>query len=61
MRSNDLYQVQLLDKMSIEPQFTCRTYLFSVRIWAEDLGEGEREWLGKVEYMPRRGARYFRE
>ncbi len=47
--------------MSVELQFTFRRYLFSVLLWAEQLGEGEQEWRGRLEYMTGRGARYLGE
>ena len=37
------------------------SHLFTVRLWHEHLGRGESEWRGKVEYVPSREARYFRE
>lgn len=37
------------------------SHLFTVRLWPEYLGNGESEWRGKVEYVPNREARYFRE
>lgn len=37
------------------------SHLFTVRIWLEHLGNSENEWRGKVEYVPSREARYFRE
>ncbi len=38
-----------------------RTHLFTIRLWHEHLGGGESEWRGKVEHIPSREARYFRE
>ena len=38
-----------------------RSHLFTVQIWREHLGGDESEWRGKVEYVPSREARYFRE
>jgi hypothetical protein len=38
-----------------------RSHLFTLRLWREDLGNGQAEWRGKVEYVPSREARYFRE
>ncbi len=37
------------------------SHLFTVRLWREHLGKGESEWRGKVEYVPSREARYFRD
>jgi hypothetical protein len=30
-------------------------------MWLEDLGNGQTEWRGKVEYVPSGEIRYFRE
>jgi hypothetical protein len=30
-------------------------------VWLEDLGDGQTEWRGKVEYVPSGEIRYFRE
>lgn len=38
---------------------TSRSHLFTVRLWYEHLGDGEREWRGKVEHIPSRETRYF--
>lgn len=38
-----------------------RSYLFTVRLWFEDLGNGRMEWRGKVLYTPTGEACYFRE
>lgn len=35
--------------------------LFVLRIWQENLGEGHREWRGKVQHMISGDAHYFRE
>jgi len=35
--------------------------LFTVRLWAEDLGDGQVEWRGKVQHVASGEARYFRE
>jgi hypothetical protein len=35
--------------------------LFTVRMWLEDLGEGRREWRGKVRLVGNGGACYFRD
>jgi hypothetical protein len=38
-----------------------RSHLFTVQIWREHLSCDESEWRGKVEYVPGREVRYFRE
>ena len=36
------------------------SHLFTVRLWAEDLGDGEIEWRGKLQHVTSGEARYFR-
>jgi hypothetical protein len=38
-----------------------RQHLFTVRVWVEDLGDGEREWRGKVQHITSGEVCYFRE
>ncbi len=38
-----------------------RTYLFTVRVWLEDLGEGQAEWRGEVHEVLSGERRYFRD
>ena len=38
-----------------------RSHLFTVRVWREDLGEGQAEWRGKVQHTTSGEARYFRD
>ncbi len=38
-----------------------RSQLFTVRMWLEDLGEGQREWRGKVQLVANGKACYFRD
>lgn len=35
--------------------------LFTVRLWAEDLGDGRREWRGQVQHVTSGETHYFRE
>ncbi|OQA45744.1 MAG: hypothetical protein BWY52_01157 [Chloroflexi bacterium ADurb.Bin325] len=35
--------------------------LFTVRMWPEDLGEGQVEWRGKVQHAISGETRYFRD
>ncbi len=37
------------------------SHLFTVRVWQEDLGNGEMEWRGKVQHVLSRETHYFRE
>lgn len=43
------------------PKNPQRAYLFTVRLWAEELGGSRAEWRGRVEYTPTGDIRYFRE
>lgn len=38
-----------------------RSYLFTVRMWLEDLGDGQAEWRGKAESIANGEICYFRE
>jgi hypothetical protein len=38
-----------------------RTHLFTVRVWREDLGEGQTEWRGEVQEVVSGEMRYFRD
>jgi hypothetical protein len=38
-----------------------RTHLFTVRVWLEDLGDGQTEWRGEVQYVVSGEVRYFRD
>ena len=44
-----------------ESTYVYHSHLFTLQIWRERLGEGESEWRGKVEHLPSKEARYFRE
>lgn len=35
--------------------------LFMLRMWPEDLGEGQSEWRGKVQHVTSGEAHYFRD
>jgi len=37
-----------------------RSQLFTVRVWCEDLGEGNSEWRGKIQHVTNGEVRYFR-
>jgi hypothetical protein len=37
------------------------SYLFTVRLWKEDVGDGRTEWRGNVQYVISGETRYFRE
>ncbi len=38
-----------------------RSHLFTVRLWLEELGNGESEWRGKVQHVTSGEVRYFRD
>jgi hypothetical protein len=38
-----------------------RSHLFTVRLWAEELGNGQTEWRGQVQHVLSGETRYFRE
>jgi hypothetical protein len=38
-----------------------KSYLFMVRVWFEDLGDGKTEWRGQVKHVMSGEVRYFRE
>jgi hypothetical protein len=37
------------------------THLFTVRLWLEELGEGQTEWRGEVYHVVSGERRYFRD
>ncbi len=43
-----------------EPSKPPRSHLFTVRVWQEDLGEGETEWREQVRLVTSGDVRYFR-
>lgn len=40
---------------------TLYTHLFVIRIWAQDIENGRREWRGRVQHVPSGEVHYFRE
>ncbi len=38
-----------------------RSYLFTVRVWEEEIGADQTEWRGKVQLVTNGEVRYFRE
>lgn len=44
-----------------EPSKPPRSHLFTVRVWQEDLSEGQTEWRGQVRLVTSGDVRYFRE
>jgi hypothetical protein len=37
------------------------SHFFTVRVWQEELGNGQTEWRGKVQHVHSGEVRYFRE
>lgn len=42
-----------------QQQYTSQ--LFTVRVWLEELGNGQTEWRGKVQHVTSGEVRYFRD
>lgn len=42
-------------------QLVQRSHLFTVRVWAEPLGDGQLEWRGRVQHVLSGERRYFRD
>ena len=38
-----------------------RSYLFTLRLWPEALGDGQAEWRGQVRHVTSGETRYFRD
>lgn len=38
-----------------------RSHLFTVRLWLEELGDGQTEWRGQVQHVLSGKTRYFRD
>jgi hypothetical protein len=52
-----------MDKAQSQSQIgpLSRTHLFTVRLWLEELSEGQTEWRGEVQYVVSGEMRYFRD
>jgi hypothetical protein len=44
-----------------QAQLPSHTHLFTVRVWLEDLGAGQREWRGEVHEVVSGESHYFRD
>jgi hypothetical protein len=44
-----------------QDQLHPRSHLFTVRLWAEDIGNGQTEWRGRVQQVTSREIYYFRD
>lgn len=40
---------------------SARSYLYTLRVWPEDLGNGHWEWRGVVKYVASGEEHYFRD
>ena len=40
---------------------SAHSYLFTVRVWWEDLGQGQREWRGVVKLVTNGEEHFFRD
>ena len=38
-----------------------RSHLFTLRLWAEEIGEGQTEWRGRVQHVTSGEVHYFRD
>lgn len=43
-----------------KPRASSHPYLFTVRMWAEEIEAGQFEWRGKVQFLATGETRYFR-
>jgi hypothetical protein len=43
-----------------KPDERPRSYLFTVKLWQEEIGAEQSEWRGKAQLLSSREARYFR-
>jgi hypothetical protein len=46
-----------MDRDQLHP----RSHLFTVRLWAEEIGAGQTEWRGRVQHVTSGEAHYFRD
>ena len=49
------------DGVAMERGQLQHSHLFTVRLWAEDLGDGQAEWRGKLEHVTSGETHYFRD
>ncbi len=38
-----------------------RSHLFTLRLWLEEMGAGQKDWRGKVQHVDSGEARYFHD
>jgi hypothetical protein len=50
----------MVAKIEADQSSQC-SHLFMLRLWLEDLGNGQTDWRGKVQHVNSGEARYFRD
>ena len=45
----------------VHEKFYPNSHLFTVRLWAEKVGDDQFEWRGKVQHLPGGDVHYFRD
>jgi len=50
-----------MDEKNDAEQSAQSSQLFMLRMWLEDLGNGQTDWRGKVQHVNSGEVRYFRE
>jgi hypothetical protein len=48
-----------MDRDSRQPSL--HTHLFTLRLWCEELGQGQIEWRGRIKHLGSGEVRYFRD
>jgi len=48
-----------VNSVNTDPQYN-ESQLFTVRLWAEDLGNARTEWRGQIQHVTSGETRYFR-
>lgn len=38
-----------------------RSHLFTLRVWAEEIGDNQQEWRGRIQHIPSGETHYFRD
>ena len=47
-------------KKKVQHNHIQRSYLFTVRVWSEQLAYGQKEWRGQIRFVKSGETRYFR-
>lgn len=56
MVNGDMAHIGEVDRSMMQ-----RSHLFMLRLWFEDLGDGQTDWRGKVQYVNSGEVCYFRD